>query len=225
METNGIKRVGLGVAVLAAVTIACACTAPDDASTPDSDAVHGQEGTTATAGSEAGTVPATAATDDVQGVASTAVAPVDVAAPPSAPAVADAEASANTAGDAAIDQQIAELVGDVASFRALFGSLQRAVKADDRETVAGLVDYPFTLRQGGKPKRVIRNQDAFIAHWDDIMKDDVRKAVQDQTYAGLFVNQNGAMLGNGQVWIAGICQDNACSKSVVRISAINPGAP
>ncbi|HEX7804059.1 MAG TPA: hypothetical protein VF471_15020 [Pseudoxanthomonas sp.] len=210
------KLMHLGFALLATVTIVCACTAPSD----ESKVQEEQAGIQAVApeaviGTDVGIV---APTTDV--TASGQAEPVQV----DAPAVAGSSA-ADESDDAIVDQQIESLLGNAKPYRDVFDRLQQAVKADDRKTVAGLVDYPLVIKEKGRPKKAVHNADAFVAQWDSIMTADIRKAVLDQKYASLSVNQNGAMLGSGQVWINGICQDSACGKSSVRISAINQGAP
>ena len=50
-------------------------------------------------------------------------------------------------------------------------------------------------------------------------------AVTGQTYENLFVNAEGVMFGNGQVWMGGVCTDDACSDFEVRIIAIQSTAP
>lgn len=217
------KRMHLGLALLATLAIVCACTAPSGES-------KNQQGQAAAPEAPVG-ADAALASPTTQDAASgqPGLATVATALPTDAPAVADPatarDPDGESADDADIDEQIQSLLGDAKSYREVFDRLQQAVKADDRKAVAALVDYPLAIREKGKAKKTIRNADAFVAQWDVIMTAQVRQVVLDQKYAGLFVNQYGAMLGSGQIWINGICEDNKCVKSNVRISAVNPDAP
>lgn len=219
-----IKPMHRGIVLFATVIIVCACTAPSDASKAQEEQ----------AASQAAPPEASAGTDvDIAAPAmdvatSEQAGPIPATVPTDAPAAADAPTESGPKGessDADVDQRIESLLGDAKPYREVLDRLQRAVAADDRKAVAGLVDYPLTIKAKGKAKKTIRNADAFVAEWDSIMTAEVRKAVLDQKYAGLSVNQYGAMLGSGQVWINGICQDNKCAKTNVRVSAINPDAP
>lgn len=220
-----IKKVCRPVVMLAVTAIACACTAPSDASKVQEQPAGGSAAVPeASVGTDAGTSAPSADTSAVgQAEAIPAMAATDTSAIADAPTAGDAKSE--SADDAEVDQQIGRLLGDAKPYRQVFDQLQQAVKADDRKAVAGLVDYPLTVKAKGTTKKTVRNADAFVADWDSIMTAEVRKAVLDQKYAGLFVNQNGAMLGSGQVWINGICQDNKCAKTDARISAINPDTP
>ena len=51
----------------------------------------------------------------------------------------------------------------------------------------------------------------------------IAKAVADQQFANVMVNQNGLMIGNGEVWISGVCEDTECKNSRVLITAIQNG--
>ncbi|MEL1265887.1 hypothetical protein [Pseudoxanthomonas putridarboris] len=201
-----------GFALLAAAAVVSACVAPSGESKAQQDPFA----------SHRGEVLAGTAADTALSAAVAPEAPGTTADAPAAPA-ADTEGAASP--DADVDKQIQDLLGDPGPFRDVFDRLQQAVKADDRKAVAALVDYPLTVRPKGGPARAIHDQEAFVAHWDTIMTEEVRKAVLEQKYAELFVNWRGVMVGSGQVWMNAICQDDACAESTVRIAGINPDAP
>ena len=220
-----IKKARRSFAMLAATALVCACTAPSDASKVQGQPAAGSPAAASEASvdKDAGaSIPSTDVSADAQAEPKPAAALLGMPAGTGAATEGKADESS---GDAEVDQQIGRLLGDATPYRQVFDQLQQALQADDRKAVAGLVDYPLTIKAKGKAKKTVRNADAFVAEWDRIMTAEVRKAVLDQKYAGLFVNQNGAMLGSGQVWIHGICQDSKCAKTDVRISAINPDAP
>lgn len=78
-----------------------------------------------------------------------------------------------------------------------------------------LVDYPFQARIDGKAVKV-RDAAHFVADYDRIVTPKVKRAIADQTYATLFVDWQGVMIGDGEVWFSGVG-----SNPVVKITAIN----
>ena len=50
----------------------------------------------------------------------------------------------------------------------------------------------------------------------------VLAAIKRQTYASLFANDRGVMIGDGEVWFSAVCRDAACKDAPIRIIAINP---
>jgi hypothetical protein len=126
----------------------------------------------------------------------------------------------------AIDQSIATNVGDPAKFRDTMTTLQRAVEKHDAEVVAALVSYPIDIDPRTKKVLHIRTPAAFVAQYDSIITPHIAEIVTRQKYNDLFVNDQGAMFGNGEVWISGICRDKSCAQTDIRIKTIqNPDGP
>jgi hypothetical protein len=163
--------------------------------------------------------------------------PVEAA--PSAPAAAEVEAPAPTAtpaasvpssapqdadvGDASqVDKAIDDALGDHAAYRKLFEDLQAAVRSDDKTAVAALIQYPLEASVAGKKVRV-KDAAAFVADYDAIMTGEIKQAVIAQRYADLMVNWQGVMIGDGQVWLNGICPDAACKQSTPRVVTLQAG--
>ncbi|MEI1251812.1 hypothetical protein [Rhizobium aouanii] len=109
--------------------------------------------------------------------------------------------------------RIEELHGDAASFDRPLRQLVRAMRSGDGETIAGLAEYPLTVKANGETYDV-ENAEDFIDNFDD-------RAVGRQQYDDLFVNNDGVMLAGGAVWMSAICEDNACEASHWAIIAIN----
>lgn len=121
--------------------------------------------------------------------------------------------SAQTAPE--VDATLDSLFGAHAPYRQFFETLQKAVTADDKAAVAALVDYPFQARINGKAVK-LRDAAHFAADYDKIVTPKVKHAVAHQTYATLFANWQGVMIGDGEVWFSGVGNDNT-----VKITAIN----
>lgn len=130
-----------------------------------------------------------------------------------ATAVGAGPAAAQTAKE--VDASLDGLFGGHASTQRFLETLKAAVAIDDRPGVAALVAYPLKTRMGGKAVTV-KDAARFVAGYDKIMTDKVKTAIGRQTYAGLFANWQGVMIGDGEVWFSPL--DNS---DKVRITAIN----
>lgn len=115
--------------------------------------------------------------------------------------------------DASLDM----LFGEHASYRAFLEKLKAAVAADDRATVAGMVSYPFATQIGGKAV-TFRDAHHLLARYDQIVTAKVKRALAQQDYADLFANDEGVMVGNGEIWFSGIGAEEPAN---VLITAIN----
>jgi hypothetical protein len=85
--------------------------------------------------------------------------------------------------------------------RAFLAELQAAVKANDKDKIAGMISYPLNFIHDGKRAR-IREKQTFLARYDDIFSDRIRTAILQQSSHCLFGNANGEMIGRGEVWFS-----------------------
>ncbi|NNG70376.1 hypothetical protein HLI18_10685 [Rhizobium laguerreae] len=116
--------------------------------------------------------------------------------------------------------RIEELHGDAAGFDRPLRQLVKAMRSGDAETIAGLAEYPLTVKANGETYDV-ENAEDFIDNFDDLVMPGTRRAVGRQQYEDLFVNSDGIMLAGGAVWMGAICEDNSCEASHWAIIAIN----
>lgn len=129
-------------------------------------------------------------------------------------------AQTNTAASTtALDKSIDLSVGDHVKVRQLLTQLQSAVAKHNAPAVAALVHYPIKVNPGNKPFTV-KNEKAFIKDYDRIITHDIQDAILKQKYEALFVNSQGAMIGDGEVWITGFCRDKSCKQSDIKIGTI-----
>jgi hypothetical protein len=119
----------------------------------------------------------------------------------------------------ALDKSIDLSVGNHVKVQQLLTTLQQAVAKHDAATVASLVHYPIKVNPGKKPFTV-KNEKAFIKDYDNIITQDIQAAIFKQKYENLFVNSQGAMIGDGEVWITGFCRDKSCKQSDIKIGTI-----
>ena len=119
----------------------------------------------------------------------------------------------------ALDKSIDLSVGDHVKVQQILTELQAAVAKHNTPAVAALVHYPIKVNPGKKPF-TIKNEKAFIKDYDNIITPDIQTAIFKQKYENLFVNSQGAMIGDGEVWISGFCRDKSCKQSDIKISTI-----
>lgn len=119
------------------------------------------------------------------------------------------------------EHKIDSMVGDHAAVQRFLEQLQDAVAADDRKTVANMVSYPLNVDLYGNESRIL-NPRQFLMFYDDLMNQKVVAAIRQQRYSQLFVNYEGAMIGDGEVWISSACSGEQCSPEQIKITAINP---
>ncbi|EMR4109910.1 TPA: hypothetical protein QEL08_003384 [Stenotrophomonas maltophilia] len=128
-----------------------------------------------------------------------------------APAVPEAEAPAEDAR-----ARIESLLGDAAQFEKVFNAFKAAVVGGDRAAVVEQVRFPLNISDGKK----ITGPGEFQRNYEKIITPAVVKAVSGQDFGKVFVNQQGVMIGSGQVWLSGQCLDQACTKIEVKVITV-----
>ena len=128
-------------------------------------------------------------------------------------------AQANPAALTALDKSIDLSVGDHVKARNILTQLQQGVSSHNAAAVADLIHYPIKVNPGKKPF-TIKNEKEFIKDYDRIITHDIADAIFNQKYENLFVNSQGAMIGDGEVWITGFCLDKTCKQSDIKIGTI-----
>jgi hypothetical protein len=109
------------------------------------------------------------------------------------------------------------------TYRQAFDAIQQAVSEDDAAAFADWVTYPIEVNVAGEDM-VIGDAAQFAEHYEDIVTPEIADAVTNQSFNELFVNDQGAMFGDGQVWMSEICDDDACANSEVKIITIQSTA-
>lgn len=125
------------------------------------------------------------------------------------------------AGSGGMDARLDLLFGEHDPYRAFLGELQGAVATDQRSRVAALVSYPLKVKIRGHVLRIGSTQQ-FLSHYEELLPQATRAVIAAQSYEGLFVNSQGVMIGNGQLWFSGVCGDELCSRRTIKIIAFNP---
>lgn len=122
-----------------------------------------------------------------------------------------------------VDQAISDNLGDPAAYHEAFDALQQAVAADDPAEIAKWVQFPINVRIADKAV-TLDDVDAFVKAYPDFFSQDIKDAVTGQKFEDLLISYQGAMFGNGQVWINGTCRTDACEYVDVRVITIQEAA-
>lgn len=143
-----------------------------------------------------------------------AAAPAPASAGTPAPTTDPATPAAPANGD--VRQRIDQVLGDAAQYEAVFNAFQKAVNGGDRAAVVEEVRFPLNIANGAK----ITGPGEFQRNYERILTPAVRKAIAAQKFDDVMVNQQGVMIGDGQVWLNGTCLDQACSRTEVKVVTI-----
>lgn len=100
--------------------------------------------------------------------------------------------------------------------------LQGAVRSGSRRSLSGLIAYPLRVNMKEGP-RTYRDRKSVEENFDRIFTPRVKQAILNQRSDQLFVRDQGAMIGDGEVWFDQTCRDARCSQpGPVRIKAVKP---
>jgi hypothetical protein len=107
-------------------------------------------------------------------------------------------------------------------YAAFLSRLQSAVRSNDRKALIALVQFPLRVNFPGGARQY-RDARAVQRDFDRIFTPKVRRAVISQRAEQLFVRDQGAMVGSGELWFRESCANADCSRlGPVRIVAVNP---
>lgn len=102
--------------------------------------------------------------------------------------------------------------------------LQQAVKSDSAAEVAKLVSFPLRVNGlAGKNRKL--NAAQFAKEYASVFTPAIKATVLKQEAKTLFRKSEGAMMGDGEVWLSGICEDSKCVKSQIKVISVNLQAP
>jgi hypothetical protein len=78
-------------------------------------------------------------------------------------------------------------------------NLQALVSMDKKEAIAKLIQFPINIKISGK-KISLNSTTAFLKNYGQAFNSTVKDAILKQKSSDLFVNWQGVMIGNGQIW-------------------------
>lgn len=75
-----------------------------------------------------------------------------------------------------------------------------AVASNDKESVAGMIEYPIGVTINGN-EVVIRNQEDLIAHYQQIFTKAFKERLAQMIPKHMFAKWSGIMMGHGEIWL------------------------
>ena len=129
-------------------------------------------------------------------------------------------APAATKADEAMDHRLDQLFGNRQDYRRFFEQFRAAVVAGDKAAVAATMHYPITVHLEGKQWSLYSPAE-FTDVYSHIFSPALVELVRRQQYADLFANDQGVMIGQGAIWVSGICEDAECEKMPLKVVALN----
>ncbi|OWR33135.1 hypothetical protein CDO73_01115 [Saccharibacillus sp. O23] len=111
-------------------------------------------------------------------------------------------AASSTTAASSVENRLVKVAGfkSAANVRAYYANLQRAVAKGDKAGVAARVHYPLGV-YGGDRTMVIKSKAQLMKNYDRIFTKDVKQTLAETKFDDLFVNQDGASVGQGAIWI------------------------
>lgn len=116
--------------------------------------------------------------------------------------------------------QIETLHGDSEAFGEAFAALQDAFLFDNPTAIADLAAYPLEVAANGELYDVLEPAD-LIDNFDSLLTEETLAALASQDFAALIVTSDGVGFGDGVLWFANVCADEACSSTDWLITRIN----
>jgi hypothetical protein len=114
---------------------------------------------------------------------------------------------------------------------AFLAKFQDALKSNNREAIASLVNYPL-LVTGAAGKTHVRSRAQLLAGFDGIFTAAVRGAILKATPDDVWGNDQGFMIGDGVIWFDGILPANQAghpstsdAKYPFKIITVNRASP
>ena len=193
------------IAFLVPALLLAACSQPAPPAEPAADAPPPMTGATPAEAAASTTPDAAAAPQAADATAAAATA-----------APSDASGTAEPAAEGDVHARIDAVLGDSAQYEKVFNAFKTAVVGGDRAAVVEEVRFPLNIAGGKK----ITGPGEFQRNYEKIITPAVVKAMSEQEFGKVFVNQQGVMIGDGQVWLTGECLDKACARTEVKVGTI-----
>lgn len=106
-------------------------------------------------------------------------------------------------------------IDDDAAVERFLHDLQEAVSKNERAKVASMIAYPIKVHVG-RHRAVVRNKSDLLRKYDLVFNQKVKEALKKQQAYDLFVNWQGVMVGDGEIWFNQMVRGRS-----IKIIAIN----
>jgi uncharacterized protein YoaH (UPF0181 family) len=119
-----------------------------------------------------------------------------------------------------VNAQIDTVLGPHETYQTAIETIQKALAEGNIDGIGGYISFGEPIKVNGEDL-VIADEADLNEQFETLFNDKVIAAVTGQDYGSLFVNQDGIMFGDGELWLTGVCLDDTCADVFVNISAIN----
>ena len=106
---------------------------------------------------------------------------------------------------------------DPVAVKSFLQVIQAAIRSLDQTQLIELTNFPLAVSIGSDGKRTFSAVE-LEQHFNEVFNPNVREAILAQEYSGLFVRDQGVMIGNGQIWFDTVQTD-------LKIISIHANAP
>ena len=130
------------------------------------------------------------------------------------PAAAQGQAEVYAALETIYGTEQADLFDDY------FEVVKQGFAERNPELLASLAAYPFEVAANGELYDIFAPED-FTGNFDALLLPETIDAIAGQAYSDLIVSDEGVGFANGALWMANVCEDDACSASNWLIIRIN----
>jgi hypothetical protein len=120
-------------------------------------------------------------------------------------------------------QQSLATAGTQVAIATFLGSLQHAVRAGDRASVARLVHYPLRVNHGPARHQTIRNSAELLASYARIFAPAIRSGILAQKVTTLSSSPSGIAIAQGAVWAQMFCNPRSRPVCRVGLTSVNLG--
>src|SRR5688500_17491669 len=103
-----------------------------------------------------------------------------------------------------VNAQIDTVLGPHETYQTAIGTIQKALAEGNIDGVAGYIPFGEPIKVNGEDL-VIADEADLNDQFEMLFNDKVINAVTGQDYGSLFVNQDGIMFGEGELWLTGVC--------------------
>src|SRR5215203_3201702 len=100
-----------------------------------------------------------------------------------------------------------------AAYRSFLSQLKAAMRANDHRSLIGMTAFPLRVNSA-RGARVYRDAQSLERDFDRMFTPRVRSAILKQRPDQLFVRDQGAMIGNGELWFDQECPNAGPSECI-----------
>ncbi|WP_299004861.1 hypothetical protein [uncultured Shewanella sp.] len=111
-------------------------------------------------------------------------------------------------------------IDSASELKQFFDELKIDIASNNKQGVAAKISYPISIRISKERVLSVKTRADFIAHYDEIINQQVKDAVSKQDFNEIRGYSSGVRIGRGVIWIGAISLGND-DPAKIKIYAIN----